>query len=111
MAKSDSKSPGRNVKRFYDTQVMSGADAASYLEELARGLRQSDIAVGNGTQAITMGIHGDVELEVAARRGKRKGRIDLTLAFRAEDRGERENGTSGSGVAQPAETMPDEMSF
>ena len=63
---------------------MSAADVAGYLEGLAKGLREGTVVIGDEPEDFRAAVTDDVHLEVDARRGKRKSRIELTLAFRAE---------------------------
>ena len=115
MAKKDGAKGRQKPGRFEVEQTMSTSEVAGYLEGLARGLRDGTLVVGDEAQGFRTPVDGDVDLEVEARRGKRKSRLALSLAFRA---------TTGS-VAAPVEaandgskskgpprtTIPDEMSF
>jgi amphi-Trp domain-containing protein len=107
MAKKDGPKAQRKRGRFQHELTLSADAAATYLEELAGKLRSGAVTIGEGDGALRTAIHGDIELEVEARRGKRKARIDLSLAFR----------DAGEGVSAPADgsspvaTIPDEMSF
>jgi amphi-Trp domain-containing protein len=106
MAKKDGARSRQKPERAEYEQTMSTSEAAAYLEGLARSLREGIFAIGDGAQAFKTAIAGDVELEVEARRGKRRSRIDLTLAFRAVDGNE-----EPTAADQPVATIPDEMSF
>ena len=118
MAKRDGGKTRQKSDRVEYEQTMSASDVASYLEGLARGLREGNVALGDGTRGFATAISGDVELTVQGRRGKRRARIDLTIAFRGDNGSSTATGDGASSdgaeaVSQdtPVTTMPDEMSF
>jgi amphi-Trp domain-containing protein len=103
-------------ERFEAEQTMTPAGVAEYLEGIARGLRDGTLALGPDGDGLRIPVASSAELEVEARRGKRKSRLALKIAFRAED-------SIGDGGGSPAATrstasatgnpaiIPDEMSF
>jgi amphi-Trp domain-containing protein len=114
MAKKDAAKGRAKAERFEVEETMTPHDVAGYLEGIARGLREGTVVIGGETEGFRASVVSDVELEVEARRGKRKSRIALTLAFR----GEAPEVAAGTGSTddsladeQSAVTMPDEMSF
>jgi amphi-Trp domain-containing protein len=96
--------------RFETEATMSADEVAGYLEDLAQSLRAGSVEVGEGPEGVRVAIESDVELEVEARRGKRKARIELTLAFRAAEIESHRPSADGTAPAA-ADTIPDEMSF
>ncbi len=115
MAKKDGAKSRNKSERFEVEETMSAADVAGYLEGLATGLREGAITIGGETAGFRVAIAGDVELEVEARHGKRKSRIELSMAFLAETPDAAEDASEASGdagaEAPPEATIPDEMSF
>jgi amphi-Trp domain-containing protein len=114
MAKKDGTKARTRSERFEVEETMTMSDVASYLEGIARGLREGTVVIGGETEGFRASVASDVELEVEARHGKRKSRIALTLAFR----GDAPDGAVHAGPVeapaaeeQSAATMPDEMSF
>ena len=115
MAKKDGAKSRSRSERFEVEQTMSAGDVANYLEGLARGIREGTVAFGEDSDGFKSAITSDVDFELAARRGKRKSRVALTLAFRT---GTPDEASSATAVTEdaPAEdltkdTIPDEMRF
>jgi amphi-Trp domain-containing protein len=115
MAKKSGAKSRTRAERFEVEQTMSPGDVADYLEGLARGIRDGSLAFGQDSDGFKSAIASDVDFELEARRGKRKSRVALTLAFRTERRGE-ESPAEAVTEDAPAEdltkdTIPDEMRF
>jgi amphi-Trp domain-containing protein len=115
MAKKDGAKSRARSERFEVEQTMSPGDVADYLEGLAQGIRNGSLAFGHDSGGFKYAIASDVDVGVAARRGKRKSRVALTLAFRTEQRGEEspvEAAAEGAPSQDlPEDTIPDEMRF
>jgi amphi-Trp domain-containing protein len=118
MAKKDGPKARPRSERFEVEHTMSTGELAGYLEGLAKGFREGTVVLGDEAGGFRAAIAGDVELDVQARSGKRKSRIELTLAFRADQdevapSGRSADGDGDSAVAYepPQATIPDEMSF
>jgi amphi-Trp domain-containing protein len=119
MAKKDGAKARPGSQRFEVEETMSANDAAAYLEGLARGLREGTVVLGGEPDGFRAAVASDVDFEVEARSGKRRSRIELTLAFRphraeaprAEVTVEAGGGEAPPGEEQPHATIPDEMSF
>jgi amphi-Trp domain-containing protein len=113
MAKKDGAKARSKSERFEVEETMTSNDVAGYLEGLARALREGTVVIGGETEGFRAAVSGDVEFEVDARRGKRRSRIALTLAFRAEqaDGSDASARAEPSTEEEPSATMPDEMSF
>jgi amphi-Trp domain-containing protein len=110
MAKKDGAKARSRAERFEVEESMSAHDVAGYLEGLARGLRDGTVVIGGETEGFHAVVAGEVDFEVDARRGKRKSRIELSLAFRSDTPEQPDESSEGSDGAIP-ETIPDEMSF
>ena len=115
MAKKDGGKSRNRSERFEVEQTMTRADAADYLEGLARGLREGNIALGEDSNGFRASIAPEIDFEVTARRGKRKSRVAMTMAFRTDGAAPETQATEDPGEprgdAMPTDTIPDEMSF
>ena len=116
MAKKDD-SQSRSRGKLELEQTMSTSEVAGYLETLAQGMRDGVVYVEDDAEGFRFPVIGTVDVEARARQGKRKTRIKLSLAFRADQSGEAPEPSNASPAesnrapAQPATTIPDEMSF
>lgn len=106
MAKKDGARNRSKSERVELEETLSASDVAAHLESLAKGLREGAVVLGKRGD-FRAPVTGDVDLEIEGRHGKRKSRIELTLAFRRENSDEATPGDEG----EPVPTIPDEMSF
>ena len=113
MAKKDGNKGRPRSERFEVDDVMSAADVAGYLEAVAKGLREGNVALGEQGESFSVPVTGDVDFEVEAKHGKRKSRIELTLRFRQEKTAEPgpDEASTPEGDSSREATIPDEMSF
>jgi amphi-Trp domain-containing protein len=65
------------------TATVSPAEAASYLESLARGLREGQVLLESGSKSLGLELGSQIEVELAAESDvdKAKGEIELTLSW------------------------------
>jgi amphi-Trp domain-containing protein len=119
MAKKDGAKARPKSERFEVEETMTANDVAGYLEGLARGLREGTVVIGGESEGFRVAVASDLDFGVDARRGKRKSRIALTLAFRADRADGNDDETADEPAVDaeptaeepPAATIPDEMSF
>jgi amphi-Trp domain-containing protein len=102
------KKKPEKAKRVRRELTASGDVAASYLEEVAKGLRAGTVSVGESPDQVVTSFTGDVDVEVETKRSKRKARIEISIAFRADEPAEV---GSDANATKPAPTLPDEMTF
>jgi amphi-Trp domain-containing protein len=111
MAKKDrAKARAKSERTKYELTMSTNAVAA-YLEELASSLRKGAVTLGEPADSFETAVDGDVDLAVQARHGKRRSRIELSLAFRAGNGVKAPTNDAQSSDEEPVATIPDEMSF
>ena len=108
MAKKNGSKPRRRERMELD-QTMTSSEAAGYLEAIAKGLRDGVVYFENDAGGFSFAVNGSVAVELEARQGKRKSRIELTMAFRSQRK--EDPSDDGKDEKPPANTIPDEMSF
>jgi amphi-Trp domain-containing protein len=101
-----SKGQSKRGRLEYEVSLDTEA-AAAYLEQLALGLRQGSVRLDEQGEGFQASVDGSVDMAVRARQGKRKARLEVSLAFRGP------GDAKHAGVTDdpPAATIPDEMSF
>lgn len=111
MTKKDGAGKRAKAQRFEVEDSMSPGDVAGYLEGIAIGLREGTVVLGEQGESFRAAVAGEIEMEVEARQGKRRSRLDIKLRFRhgpADD--DSASDDDDDAPAAPA-TIPDEMRF
>lgn len=65
--------------------VINKNDAASYLEEMAKALREGKVVVSNNSNSITLNPEDSVEIELEAEAKKGKESLSIELSWRKEE--------------------------
>ena len=109
MAKKKKRKAGNRVN-IVSRQPAS--EVAAQLEALARGLRDGKFMFDGDEVGFDATPAGDVSIELVARRRRRRARIEVSIAFRAEELPHNDGDQAVSEpVAHTTETVPDEMTF
>jgi amphi-Trp domain-containing protein len=70
-------------KQSFDfSATIEAGDVASYLESIARGLRDANLVLQSGDQAIALAVGRELSFDVDASAGKNKASVQIELSWK-----------------------------